>query len=268
MGRKKTRTILCLSSKGGVGKTTTAINLAAALNSFGRETVLLDADLSTPNVGVYMGTPVVPVTLHDVLSGKASVEEALYLHHSGLKILPGSIAYQEAKNIKHSKISEVVVDLYGGVDFIIVDASPSMGKESLSVLKSVDEVIVITNPEMPAVTDALKTVKQCQSLGKHVLGFVVTKTNAKNPDLSLNDIQGLLEVPLLAIIPEDRAVKYAQAQKDAVVHVHPRSAASIQYKHLAADLVDEDYAESVTSSLYSEGSHIFDKVMKWLGWKE
>jgi len=259
-----TRTILCLSAKGGVGKTTTAVNLAAALQLFGRETILVDANLTTPHVGVSLGSPVVPVTLHDVLKGKASAHEAVYLHASGLKLVPGSISYQEVKNVRHHKFADFLVDLYGQSEFLIVDASPSMGKESLSVLKAVDEVLIITNPEMPAVTDALKAVKLCQDLGKKILGCLVTKTNARNPDLSLQDIQSLLEIPLLGVIPEDRAVKFAQAKKDAVVHVHPRSAAAVQYKRLAADLLDENYSEKIQAP---GEMHILEALLRWFGWK-
>jgi len=57
------RVIGCISAKGGVGKTTSAINLAAALHVFGKDVILVDANLTTPNVGVYLGVPIAPVTL-------------------------------------------------------------------------------------------------------------------------------------------------------------------------------------------------------------
>ena len=56
------RIIGCISAKGGVGKTTSAINLAAALNYFGKDVTLVDANLTSPNVGIYLGTPISPVT--------------------------------------------------------------------------------------------------------------------------------------------------------------------------------------------------------------
>ena len=70
--------ITITSGKGGVGKTTTAINLGAALNAFGKDVVVLDANLTTPNVGLHLGAPLVPVSLNHVLSGKANIIE-LYL---------------------------------------------------------------------------------------------------------------------------------------------------------------------------------------------
>lgn len=87
-----TKVITITSGKGGVGKTTTAINLAAALNSLGKDVILVDSNLTTPNVGIHLGAPIVPVTLNHVLLGKAKVGDAIYEHSSGTKILPSSLS--------------------------------------------------------------------------------------------------------------------------------------------------------------------------------
>ena len=84
-----------------------------------------------------------------------------------------------------------------------------------------------------------------QELKKKVLGVVVTKTNSKNADVPLKDIEALLEADIIGIIPEDRAVKFSQAKKNAVLHTDPSSAAAIQYKRLAADLLGENYQEEL-----------------------
>jgi len=77
--------IVIISGKGGVGKTTTAINLGAAINYFKKDVLIIDGNLSTPNVGLHLNSPEVPVNLNHVLLGKAEVFEAIYEHSSGVK---------------------------------------------------------------------------------------------------------------------------------------------------------------------------------------
>src|SRR3990167_671923 len=105
------KVITITSGKGGVGKTTTAINLGTALNSFGKEVIIIDANLTTPNVGLHLGAPIVPVNLNHVMQGKAKVTDAIYEHESGTKIIPSSLSVKELRNINHSKLKDVAKKL-------------------------------------------------------------------------------------------------------------------------------------------------------------
>ncbi len=256
----------CISAKGGVGKTTSAINLAAALNHFGKSVVLVDANLTTPNVGVYLGLPVAPVTLHDVLRGRKEIRHAVFQHRSGLKLVPASISVKDAKKVEPHKLASAVMDLDGHSDYIILDGSPGITKESMAVIKAANEVLVITNPELASVTDALKTIKLCKEFKKDIFGVVVTKTNAKNADMSMKAIEEMLEVPVVGVVPEDRAVKFAIANREAVVHNYPRSAAAVQYKKLAAEILNLKYSERIEKVDSSSG--LFEWFMRYLGFKD
>jgi septum site-determining protein MinD len=252
-----THTLLCCGAKGGIGKTTTTINLAAALNNFGRDVTVVDGDVFTPNLGLHLGVPSVPISLHDVLKGKNHITEAVYEHPSGFKIVPASISLNEIKNLKSENLSKTLPGLYGLTEIILIDAPPGLGREAFSSFNAVKDVLVITNPELPAITDALKTIKIAESLGKRVIGVVLTKTG-KELDVSIKNIETLLENKVVAVIPEDDSVREALVKKDSVVYTNPKSKAAIAYKKLAASLIGINYKEEI-----EEG--FFKKFFKSLG---
>ena len=136
-----TKVITITSGKGGVGKTTTAINLGAALNFFGKEVIIVDANLTTPNVGLHLGAPIVPISLNHVLLGKAKIADAVYEHESGTKIIPSSLSVKELRRIDHSKLKDIGKRLKKVADYIIFDSAAGLGEEALAAMESADEMI-------------------------------------------------------------------------------------------------------------------------------
>ena len=235
--------ITITSGKGGVGKTTTAINLGAALNSFGKDVVVLDANLTTPNVGLHLGAPLVPVSLNHVLSGKANVVDAIYEHDSGTKIVPSSLSVRDLKNINAGKLKDVGKRLRKMADYVIFDSAAGLGDEAIAAIESGDELIIVTNPEIPAVTDALKAAKVIEQMGKKIKGVIVTRVRNSKSEMSVENIKEMLELPILGIIPEDANIQEALAMRDALVHTHPRSQAAKAYKKIAAKIAGVNYKE-------------------------
>ncbi|MBU1104093.1 MAG: cell division ATPase MinD [Nanoarchaeota archaeon] len=233
--------ITITSGKGGVGKTTSSINLAAALNALGKEVVVVDANLTTPNVGLHLGAPIVPISLNHVLSGKAKIQDAIYEHESGTKVIPSSLSINELRRINHKKLKEVGKKLRKMADIIIYDSAAGLGEEAIAAMESADELIIITNPEIPAVTDALKTSKLIEQLGKEVKGIIVTRVSKSKTQMPISNIAEMLELPILGVIPEDQRVQESLVMKDALVHTHPKSKPAIEYKKIAAKLIGEKY---------------------------
>ena len=233
--------IVITSGKGGVGKTTTAINLAAAMSYFGEDVLIIDGNLTTPNVGLHLNSPEVPINLNHVLAKKAEPFEAVYEHESGLKIMPSSLSLKELKKLKPGKIKEFKEDFKKISDYIIVDSAAGLGKEAMSVIEMADELIIVTNPEMPAITDALKTIKLAEERNKLVIGVIITRVKKNNIEMQPETVKEMLEVPILGMIPEDISVSKALNQKGPVIHTHPKSNASRAYKEIAAKLLDVEY---------------------------
>jgi len=231
------RIIAIISGKGGVGKTTTAINLGAALNKLNKEVIIVDVNLNTPNIGIHLGAPIVPVTLNHVLKGKADISEAIYEHSSGTKIVPSSISVKEITKFNTKRIPLVIRQLKDRADFIILDSAAGFSEEAMATLEAGEEIIIVTNPEMPSVTDALKAVKVAREMKKDVKGVIVTRHRNQDYEMSLPSIKSMLETQIIGVVPEDASVKKALNKRDAVVHTHPKSKVSRKYNEIALRII-------------------------------
>ena len=252
-----TRVIAIASGKGGVGKTTTSINLAAALTYLGQETVLIDGNLTTPDVSIHLGAASVPVSLHDVLKGRAPISQAAYQHSSGLKVIPGSIALDDCAGIDPEQLSEIVLDLEGRADIVLIDASAGIERNALGVLKAADEVIVVTTPDILSATNTLKTIKLAAELGKKA--SVVVNKVGQNHAMSLKEVHALIGSRIIGAVPEDDAVRRALFLRQPVVHSHPDSAAGQEFMLIASRLINRSYTK--------EKDGFFDSLFRKMGLK-
>ena len=250
------------SGKGGVGKTTTAINLAAAMKYFGQDVLVIDGNLSTPNVGLHLNSPEVPINLNHVLRGKAEPFEAVYEHESGVKIMPSSLSVAELKRTNPTRLKDLKKEFKKLANSIIVDSSAGLGNEASSAIEMADELIIVTNPEMPAITDALKTVKLAEKMKKTVLGVIVTRVRKDDIELEPEVVREMLEVPILGMVPEDLAVKRAIRNKGIVIHTEPKSNAARAYKEIAARILNVPYDSN------QDRENTMTRFMQWLGFKK
>ena len=254
------RYICVISGKGGVGKTTSAINLAHAMGKH-RKTLLVDANLSTPNVHFHLGSPLLRKTLMHALKGEASIKEVIYSHESGLRVLPSITTAQDLKSMKYSKVKQTLRALEEEADIIMLDTSGGITRDSMIVMEACDEVLVITNPELSAVLDAQKALQLAHELGKTILGVVVNKYKEHKQELKLSEVERLLNLPVIGIIPYDNQVKHALRLKHPVTYSHPRSKASKSYEELAGLLLGQAYFESISK----KSNRMYDYVLRRLG---
>ncbi|MBS3134619.1 cell division ATPase MinD [Candidatus Woesearchaeota archaeon] len=235
------RKILLIGGKGGIGKTTTSIGLAYSLSKYGHDVTLIDGNLTTPNVGLYLGVGKIPVTLHDAMSGKEKIENAVYLHKTGMKIVPGNIRLESLEKVKLNSFKFHVKRLDNTTEIILIDGAAGLGKEAVTAMGVADEVLILTNPELPAVVDALKTIKLAESMKKSVSGIVLVK-DRKN-SMSIRSIEKILNKPVISIIPYDEKINNAVFQKELVSELYPYSKVSTGYRKLAAYVTGKKYKE-------------------------
>lgn len=237
-----TRTIAVIGGKGGVGKTTLTSNLACALAELGEDVIAVDANLTTPNLGIHVGMHFAPHTLHDVLKGESKLKDSTYPHALGFKVIPASMSVEDLAGVDPSRLYEVTLNLLGKTDFILLDSAAGLGREAISAMNAVDEILIITNPDLPSVSDALKTVKLVESLNKKIIGVVVNKVRERNYELTKAEIEEMLGYPIISQIPDDSNVVKSLFAKTPIVNYNPSSPAAVEFRKLAHNLTGREFS--------------------------
>jgi len=231
------------SGKGGTGKTTVSINLGTALAKLGKETYLMDADIGMANVGLILGMQDVPVTLHEILAGKNKIDDGIYKGPEGLKVIPSGISLQGFQQADPDKIRDVLSEIEKKCEFLIIDAPAGISKDGVVPLAVANEVILVVNPELSSIVDALKTKILTDVVGGHVLGTIVNRVNQDKNEIISKKIEKVLGVKVIGIIPDDANVRRAAAARMPIVVKYPDSPASKAIQKIASDLAGVAYKE-------------------------
>jgi len=236
-----TRVITVASGKGGVGKTTITANLGVALSTYGEETIVLDADVAMANLELILGMEGKSVTLHDVLSGEATIDDAIYEGPGGVKVIPAGISLEGLRKIRLDRLEGALETIIEEADILLIDAPAGLEKDALAAIASAQELILVTTPEVPSISDALKTKIVANKLGVDIIGVVINREQHDKTFLTINEIETILEVPVIAVVPDDPEVSRAAAFGEPLVIKNPKSPTSNAIMQLGADLIGEEY---------------------------
>ncbi|MEM5829343.1 MAG: cell division ATPase MinD [Candidatus Aenigmatarchaeota archaeon] len=243
------RVIGIVSGKGGVGKTTLTINLGSALSHFFKKKVtVIDCNITTSHLGLYLGMYYCPITLNKVLRGESTIDEAVYDHYSGMKVVPASLSISELEGVDVTLLRESIKPLEVKNDIILLDGSPGLGREAMACLKACDEVLYVTTPYVPSVIDIVKYQEVVSELGLKPVGIVLNVVDRARYEMNIKEVEELTRLPVLASIPYDKNIKKALSLKMPVVLLNKNSPASREMIKFAARLVGEEYKSD--SSFY------------------
>lgn len=249
-------TVIVLSGKGGVGKSTVAVNLALSLAEAGKDVGLLDIDIHGPSI---------PTLLHLQGTPLSVWEEKLYpVQTPELKVVSiGFLLEQSADAViwrgpmKAKLIKQFVDDvLWGELDYLVVDCPPGTGDEPLSIvqtLEKVDGAVVVTTPQDVALTDVRKSITFCRKLQVPVLGVVENMSGLRCPHCGhIVDVfkrgggermAADMEVPFLGRIPIDPEIMACGDAGEPYVTAHADSEAASLFREIAGRLLNSSKGE-------------------------
>ena len=256
------RFVAIASGKGGVGRTTLTFNLGVAMSLFGEKIVMLDLDLVMANLDVITGLLNPDVTLHDVLVRDKSIEDCVYEIENGIRVIPTGIHFETLKHINPNYIScnKIIKEGANYGDIFLMDIPAGINSNVFDGLPEDTEILIITNSTMTSVADALKMRILFNELDINVLGFVLNMWYDDKFLLSPNEIEAILEIPIISIIPYDREMDRSLAMGRSVVEVNPSSPTSNAIMQLAADLLGETY-----ESIQPDKQSILNRLKKFVG---
>ena len=237
----KGKTIGIIAIKGGVGKTTTVTNLGTILaQEFGKKVLVVDANFSSPTLGLHLGIVDPHPTLTEVMMDRANVKEAIMEHEHGFDVLPCALL---PKKLNPFKLRNKLANLKQDYDVILIDSSPTLNAEILSAMIASDELFVVTSPDYPTLSCTMHAVKVAKREKATINGIIVNRVRNKKFELSVEDIQGATGVPVVGVLRDDVKMLEALAHTlPGAVHA-PKREFAYEYRKIAAALLGETYED-------------------------
>lgn len=213
------RVLAVTSGKGGVGKTSLAVNLGVILAAAGNRVLIFDADLGLANAEVLLGISP-PRTLYDCLQGKATIRDIICPGPAGVGLISGGSGFMEMANLSDKLLKELMDSLQvldREADYVIVDTAAGISKHVLAFVAAVEELIMVVTPEPTSLTDAYSLTKIIAKYNLHQqVQLVINKAAGRREALeTLHKFKHVctcfLNLPInyLGYIPEDSAVPEA-----------------------------------------------------------
>lgn len=235
------------SGKGGVGKSTTSVNLAIALKHNGLKVGLLDADIYGPSIPRMMNLKGKPQTTDD--------KKMIPMQRYGISVMSmGFLIAEDAPMIwrgpmVHSAITQMFRDVeWGELDVLVVDLPPGTGDAQLTMAQSVelDGAVIVSTPQDIALIDARKGLNMFRKVDVPVLGIIENMSYYQCPKCGerseifghggARDEAKALDIPFLGEIPLDIIVRQTSDSGEPITESKPESTFAVAYRGIASDL--------------------------------
>lgn len=243
--------LLVMSGKGGVGKSTVAVNLAVCLADEGFSVGLMDIDLHGPNTLKMLGLEGAPIRT----DGKKLVP--LY-YNENLKVVSISSMLESPDSpviwrgpLKIGAIKQFIADVaWGSLDYLVIDSPPGTGDEPLTIAQVISgsKAVIITTPQAVSIMDVRKSINFCKKVSMPVLGLIENMSGLKCPHCGENiDLFGSgggvtaskdMGVRFLGAIPLDPEITVSGDSGNPYILSHSNTEIAGSFRHIVSSLTE------------------------------
>lgn len=250
----QTRILAIINQKGGVGKSTTAVNLSAALGAMGKEVLLVDLDpQGNATSGYGIDKRALDGCVYNVLLGETPVEEViLSCVAEGVDVLPSTISLAGAEvelvneMARENRLKNALGSLRGRYDYILIDCPPSLGLLTINALVAADKLLVPIQCEFYALEgvtkllDSMKRVKSILNPSLDIFGIVLTmydsRTNLANQ--VVNEVRSFFGDEVFeTLIPRTVKLSEAPSYGQSILEYAPDNKGALAYNDLAKEVI-------------------------------
>ncbi len=252
-GKQASRVITVTSGKGGVGKSSSAVNLAINLKKMGKRVIIFDADFGLANVEIMFGT-IPKYNLRDLIFKGKNIKEIITFGPEDIGFVSGGSGISELANLNKNQIELLIrnlSELDELADYIIIDTGAGISDAVLEFIMISKEILLVITPEPTSMTDAyslIKVLNHSRSFQSNDCKIRVISNRANSYQEGMNSYQKLntvvkrflnMDIHLLGVVPNDNNVQKAIIRQKPVSLLYPNSKASKAYKDITQTLVDD-----------------------------
>jgi septum site-determining protein MinD len=261
-----TATVITVTSgKGGVGKTTTTANIGVALAQAGQKVVCIDSDIGLRNLDVVLGLENrIVYDLVDVVEGRCRLRQAMIRdkRFPELYLIPAAQT-RDKSAVSPSDMIRLCDDLRPDLDWILLDSPAGIERGFRNAIAPADLILVVTNPEISAVRDADRIIGLVEAEEKGPARLIINRLNhamVKRGDMLTSlDVEELLAIDLLGIVPEDENV-VVSTNRGVPIVLDEKSMAGKAFKNIGLRLMGED----VPMMDLDDQSGLFKKISRFI----